>query len=162
MGLLITITQGFSNLDKINIGIIVLFLSVALFTLLHSLTKIRLDKNELFPTQIVFVRNLLSGIILVSIYFLVFQFNSLYIVFSPANFIFILLMGLDYGFSLFFWYKTLNYIKIGTATIINSLTPFATGFFSFIILGDPFTIFHFIGTVIIIFSIIMIVREESK
>ncbi len=161
-GLLITITQGFSNLLELNAGMLVLLLSVALFTFIHSLTKVKFDKNELFPTQIIFIRNLLSGIILLSIYFIIFPFDNFYEIIKPGNFIFILLMGLDYGFSLFFWYKTLTYIKIGTATIINSLTPFTAALFSFIILGDLFTIYHLIGTVIIIFSIIMIVREEKE
>ena len=161
IGLIITITQGFSNLLELNIGILILLLSVALFTFIHTLTKIKLDKNELFPTQIIFIRNLLSGIIILSIYLIIFPLENLHIILNPKNFIFILLMGLDYGFSLFFWYKTLTFIKIGTATIINSLTPFTTVLFSFIILGEVITIFHLIGTFIMIFSIVMIVREKE-
>ena len=160
-GLIITITQGFSNLLELNIGILILLLSVVLFTFIHTLTKVKLDKNELFPTQIIFIRNLLSGIIILSIYLIFFPLEDLHIILKPKNFIFILLMGLDYGFSLFFWYKTLTYIQIGTATIINSLTPFTTALFSFIILGYAFTIFHLIGTFIMIFSIVMIVREKE-
>ena len=160
-GLIITITQGFSNLLELNIGILILLLSVALFTFIHTLTKVKLDRNELFPTQIIFIRNLLSGIIILSIYLIFFPLEDLHIILNPKNFIFILLMGFDYGFSLFFWYKTLTYIQIGTATIINSLTPFTTVLFSFIILGDVITIFHLIGTFIMIFSIIMIVREKE-
>lgn len=160
-GLIITITQGFSNLLELNIGILILLLSVVLFTFIHTLTKVKLDKNELFPTQIIFIRNLLSGIIILSIYLIFFPLEDLHIILNPRNFIFILLMGLDYGFSLFFWYKTLTYIQIGTATIINSLTPFTTALFSFIILGYAFTIFHLIGTFIMIFSIVMIVREKE-
>ncbi|MFX0105984.1 MAG: DMT family transporter [Candidatus Hodarchaeota archaeon] len=161
-GLLITITQGFSNLLELNVGVLILILSVVLFTLIHTLTKEKFDKNQLFPTQIIFIRNLLSSITLISIYLIFFPFENLYVMINPRNFIFFLLMGLDYGFSLFFWYKTLTCIQIGTATIINSLTPFTAALFSFIILGDIFTIFHLIGTLIIIFSIIMIVREENK
>lgn len=160
-GLIFTITQGFSNILELNIGVLILLLSVALFTFIHTLTKVKLDKNELFPTQIIFIRNLLSGIIILSIYLIFFPLENLHIILNPKNFIFILLMGLDYGFSLFFWYKTLTYIQIGTATIINSLTPFTTVLFSFIILGDVFTIFHLIGTFIMIFSIVMIVREKE-
>ncbi|MFW9879101.1 MAG: EamA family transporter [Candidatus Thorarchaeota archaeon] len=71
-------------------------------------------------------------------------------------------MGLGYGFSLYFWYKTLTFILIGTATIVNSLTPFSTEFFFFIILGHCFTPFHLIGIIIIIISIIVIVREKEN
>lgn len=162
LGLFITITQGFSNLLELNLGVFILIGSVLLFTFIHTLTKEKFDKNELFPTQIIFIRNLLSGIILLSIYFIFFPLDNLYRMVNPRNFIFFLLMGVDYGFSLFFWYKTLTYLQIGTATIINSLTPFTTALFSFLILGDFFTIYHLIGTFIIIFSIFMIVREKEN
>ena len=71
-------------------------------------------------------------------------------------------MGCDWGFSLFFWYKTLSYIDIGKAGVINSLTPIITAFFSFLLLGELFTIFHLIGIVIVIISIYMIVREKKE
>ena len=71
-------------------------------------------------------------------------------------------MGLDYGFSLYFWYKTLSYIEIGKAGIINSITPIISAFFAFAILGEIFTIYHLIGMVIVIISIIVIVREKER
>ncbi|KKK84653.1 hypothetical protein LCGC14_2781180, partial [marine sediment metagenome] len=49
---------------------------------------------------------------------------------------------------------------IGKASVILSLTPIVSAFFSFIILGEIFTYFHLIGTVIVIFSITIIVREK--
>lgn len=70
-------------------------------------------------------------------------------------------MGVDYGFSLFLWYKTLTYIEIGKASIINSLTPIILAFFAWMILGEIFTIFHLFGTPIVIFSICIIVREKK-
>ncbi len=161
-GLIFTITLGFSNLVKLNIGVLILLISVALFTFIHTLTKVRFNKSELFPTQLIFIRNLMSGIILLVIYIIFFPLENLKIIFNPNNFAFFLLMGFDYGFSLYFWYKTLTFIQIGTATIINSLTPFTAAFFAYIILGDAFTIFHLIGIIIIIISIIMIVREKEN
>ena len=70
-------------------------------------------------------------------------------------------MGVDYGFSLFLWYKSLTYIEIGKASIVLSLTPIVSVFFSFIFLGEEFTLFHLIGTSIIIISIIIIVRQKK-
>ncbi|MFX1570512.1 MAG: DMT family transporter [Promethearchaeota archaeon] len=161
IGLIFALTQGFSNLDELNIGVLILFVSVALFTFIHTLTKIKFDKNEFYPTQIVFMRNLMSGILLLTSYLIFFPLENLNIVLNPNNFIFFLVMGLDYGFSLYLWYKTLTYLQIGTATVINSLTPFSAAFFSFIILGDVFTIYQLIGIIIIIISIIIIVREKE-
>jgi drug/metabolite transporter (DMT)-like permease len=162
LGLIIAISKGNLNLLEFNIGVVILITSVAIFTFIHTLTKIGLNRNELFSTQIVFFRNLLSGMILLLIYIIVFPLENLWIVVDPLNFLYFILMGLDYGFSLFFWYKTLSYIDIGKAAIINSITPIITAFFAFIILGEVFTIYHLIGLSIIIFSIVMIVREKEK
>lgn len=160
-GLIIAITQGGFNLIELNLGVLLLLFSVGLFTLVHTLTKTSFEKNELFASQVVFIRNLFSGILLTFLYFIIFPLENLAIVFNPNYFPFFILMGLDYGISLFLWYKTLTYIQIGKASIINSLTPIVSSFFSFVFLGEIFTVFHLIGTIIIIFSIIMIVKERK-
>jgi len=160
-GVYIAITQGSFNLLEFNIGVLILLIDVALFTLVHTFTKSRFDRNELSPIQVVFIRSLLSGIILFSTYFIFFPLDRINIVFNPDYFIYYLLMGLDYSVSLFLWYKTLSYIQIGKAGVLNSVTPIITALFSWIILGDIFTIFHLIGMVIIIISIYMIVREKK-
>jgi len=162
IGLFIAISQGSFNFLEFNMGISILIISVALFTLIHTLTKIGLDKNELFSTQIVFFRNLISGVILFFTYITIFPLSNLLIILDPYNFLFFVLMGLVYGFSLYFWYKTLSYIEIGKAGIINSSTPIISAFFASIILGEIFTIYHLIGMIIVIFSIIMIVRQRKK
>ncbi|MFX1494872.1 MAG: DMT family transporter [Promethearchaeota archaeon] len=162
IGLIIAITQGSFNLLEFNVGVVLLLISVALFTLVHAFTKSAFDRNELFPTQVVFIRNLCSGIILTLVYLVIFPMENFLLLLDFDNFIFFLLMGLDYGFSLFFWYKTISHIQIGKAGIINSLTPIVSAFFSFIFLGEIFTVFHLIGTIIIIISIFMIVRARSR
>jgi drug/metabolite transporter (DMT)-like permease len=161
-GLILAITQASFNLLEFNLGVIILTISVALFTLIHTFTKSGFDRNELFPTQVVFIRNLMSGIILFVVYILIFPIENLRIILEFENFIFFLLMGIDYGVSLYVWYKTLTYIQIGKASIINSLTPIVTAFFSWIILGEIFTVYHLIGTGIIILSIYFIVREKKE
>jgi len=162
IGLIIAITKGSFNLLEFNMGVVILLISVALFTFVHAFTKSAFDRNELFPTQVVFIRNLCSGIILTLVYLVIFPKENFLLLLDFDNFLFFILMGLDYGFSLFFWYKTISYIQIGKAGIINSLTPIVSAFFSFIFLGEIFTIFHLIGTIIIIISIFMIVREKGK
>ena len=161
LGVYIAITQGSFDLLEFNIGVLILLIDVALFTLVHTFTKSRFDRNELSPIQVVFIRSLLSGIILFSTYFIFFPLDRINIVFNPNYFIYFILMGLDYSVSLFLWYKTLSYIQIGKAGVINSVTPIITALFAWIILGDIFTIFHLIGMVIIIISIYMIIREKK-
>jgi drug/metabolite transporter (DMT)-like permease len=161
-GLILAITEGSFNLLEFNLGVVILTVSVALFTLIHTFTKSGFDRNELFPTQVVFIRNLVSGIILFMLYILIFPIQNLQILFEFENFIFFLVMAIDYGFSLFLWYKTLTYIQIGKASFINSLTPVSTAVFSFLILGNILTIYHLVGTLIIIVSIYFIVREKKE
>ena len=161
-GVLLSVTQGSFDVLSLNIGVIILVLTVFLFTIIHSLTKIGLQKNEIFSSQVVFIRNLFSGILLISTYFLFFPLENIRILLNPENLIFFLLMGIDYGFSLFLWYKALTYFHIGKITIIGTLSPIATAFFSFIFLGEIFTWYHLIGTIIIIFSIIMIIRQKEE
>ncbi|MEJ2296293.1 MAG: EamA family transporter, partial [Candidatus Lokiarchaeota archaeon] len=63
---------------------------------------------------------------------------------------------------LFCWYKTLSYLDVSKATIILSPTPIVTAIFASFILGEVFTIFHLIGTILVIISIYAIVRQKQK
>ncbi|MFX0012241.1 MAG: EamA family transporter, partial [Candidatus Hermodarchaeota archaeon] len=88
--------------------------------------------------------------------------SNLLLLFDPLNFAFFIIMSVDYGLSLYLWYKALTYIEIGKTTIIMSLTPIVSSVFSFLILGEVFTPFHLIGIIIVIFSIIMIVKGKKS
>jgi len=161
LGLFIAITKGFTNLDELNLGVPIILLAVTIFTITHAFTKSGLDRNEISPIQVVFIRNVLSGIILLLIYLIFFPLEGLITVFSPEYLIYPFVMGLDWAFSLMFWYRTLSYISIGKAGVIMSLTPITSAFFSWIILGDQITYFHLIGIAMVIVSIYMIVREKK-
>lgn len=71
-------------------------------------------------------------------------------------------MGIFYGFDLLFWYKSLSYLDFSKAAVVVSPMPLLTALFATIILGETFTIFHLIGALIIISSIIMIVRQKKE
>ena len=160
-GLFLAITEGFRYVVKFDMGVLILISSVVLFTLVHTITKAGFDRSEIFPTQVVFIRTLLSSFILIIFYAIFFPIDNFLIVITDNNLSFFLIMGIDYGLSLYVWYKTLTYIEIGKAAIVISFTPIISAFFSFILLGETFTIFHLIGTVIVIFSILMIVRKKK-
>ncbi|MEJ2251496.1 MAG: DMT family transporter [Candidatus Lokiarchaeota archaeon] len=115
-GVTLAITKGNFTLIAFNVGVIILIIDVAIFTFLHTLTKFAFDRNELTAFQVVFLRNFISGIILISTYFLFFPLKNVSILINPNNYIFFILMGLDYGFSLYTWYKTLS--VIGSIAII--------------------------------------------
>jgi drug/metabolite transporter (DMT)-like permease len=161
LGLFIAITQGFFDLLEFNLGVLIILLAVIIFTITHTFTKSGFDRNEISPIQVVFIRNVLSGIILLSTHFLFFPIEDLIMIFKPEYLIYPFVMGCDWGLSLWFWYRTLSYISIGKAGVIMSLTPITSAFFSWMILGDEITYFHLIGITIVIVSIYMIVKEKK-
>ena len=70
-------------------------------------------------------------------------------------------MGLAYGLGLFCWYKVLAYLGTSKGTAMTSGTPIVTIIFATIILNEIFTIFHIIGTLLVIFSVLMIVKPRK-
>ncbi|MFX0057212.1 MAG: DMT family transporter [Candidatus Hodarchaeota archaeon] len=166
LGLFIAITQFSFDLNNLNfdiiLGVLVLLIITCLWMFGHTITKPIFNRKEVSPTQMVFIRNFLSGIMLFSTYFIFYPIENLVLFFDPINQFYFITMGAVYATGLFCWYKTLSYLDVSKATIIFSPTPIVTAIFSLIILGEIFTIFHFIGTTLVIFSIIMIVKQKES
>ncbi len=127
----------------------------------HTLTKPLFSRNEATPIQMVFIRNSISAIVLISTYLLIFT-PEFSIFIEPGNMLFFFLMGTVYGAGLICWYKTLSYLDVSKATTVFAPTPISSALFATVILGENFTIAHLIGTAIIILSIIIIVNQKSK
>jgi len=164
LGLFLAIAQGSLSTSynfDIVIGVIILLSITILWMFGHTLTKSMFDRNEMTPTQMVFLRNFISGIFLISIYFIIFPVDSLSPFNNPVNIFFFIAMGVVYGSGLFCWYKTLSYLDVSKATIIISPTPIVTSIFASFILGELFTVFHLIGTFLVILSIIIIVKQKE-
>lgn len=163
-GLFIAVSQGSFTSSfnfEIVMGVLILLFITILWMLGHTLTKSMFDRNEMTPTQMVFVRNFISGIILISMYFILFPVENLSLFNNPVNVFFFIAMGVVYGSGLFCWYKTLSYLDVSKATIIISPTPIVTSLFASFILGEIFTLFHLIGTFFVIISIIVIVKQKA-
>jgi len=145
LGLIIAITQGsFISFDSNTIsGVLILLLITCLWMFGHTVTKPIFIREEATPTQMVFLRNLLSGSILIFIYFLFFPISNLNLLL------------------LFCWYKTLSYLDVSKATMLFSPTPLITAIFATLFLGENFTIFHLIGTIIVVISLIIIINHKS-
>lgn len=163
-GLAISITQFFTLINISNsilIGVGILLLITFLWMVGHTLTKPIFSRNEATPIQMVFIRNFLSGLILISTYLIIFT-PDLTIFIEPANLLFFFTMGSVYGAGLVCWYFTLSYINVSKATTIFSPTPLTSAIFATLILRENFTIAHLIGTILIIISIIMIVNQKDN
>ncbi|MFX0047429.1 MAG: DMT family transporter [Candidatus Hermodarchaeota archaeon] len=164
IGLAIAITQGSFAINNFSIeiisGIFILLVITCLWMYGHTITKPVFKTNEITPIQMVFVRNFLSGIMLLFVYTMTFQISNLSLLLEPINQFYYIIFGLIYGLGLFCWYNTLSYLDVSKATIIFSPTPIITAIFSTIILGSAYTVFHLIGTFLVIISIYVIVRQK--
>jgi drug/metabolite transporter (DMT)-like permease len=109
----------------------------------------------------VFIRNIISGVILLLTYLLIFT-PDLKVFIEPDNLSFFFLMGSVYGAGLVCWYKTLSYLDVSKATVVFSPTPITSAIFATIILGEVFTLAHFLGTILVIVSIIIIVLQKRS
>lgn len=161
-GLILAVTQGTFNLLELNLGVVVLLILSSVWMLAHTMTKPIFDRKEATPSQVVFIRNSIGGIILFTIYFIFFPVQTLTGLSNPLFIFWGFAMGLTYSIGLFFWYKTLQNLEVGKASILVSPTPIATAIYATILLGEIFTVYHLIGTGIIIFSIVMIVKPRKK
>jgi len=166
LGLIFAISQGSFNLLTLSLdilsGVLIMLLITCLWMFGHSITKPVFDRDEATPTQMVFIRNFLSGIILFSTYFLFFPFKNISLLFVPINQLYYISMGVVYGAGLYCWYKTLSYLDVSKATILFSPTPIITAIFAALFVGKQFTIFHFIGSVIVILSIVIIAMQKNN
>ncbi len=88
-GLIFAITQGSFNILTLSLdilsGVLIMLLITCLWMFGHSITKPIFDRDEATPTQMVFIRNFLSGIILFSTYFLFFPMKNISLLFIPIN-----------------------------------------------------------------------------
>lgn len=160
-GLTLAITQGSFNLLEFNVGVVIMLITATLWMLAHAITKPIFGKKEATPIQMVFVRNLLSGAILISTYFIFYPIENIGLLFVPINIFYYIIMGIVYGFDLFCWYKVLSFFDVSKASVLAAPTPIITALFA-IFLGEIFTIFHLIGSTIIIVSIYFIVRDKGS
>ena len=158
-GLILAVTQGSFNLLEFNAGVLILLLLACIWVFTHTISKPMLNRKEATAIQMVCMRNVIGGLILIMTYLLFFPQGNLHIFSDPLNYFWFFTMGIVYGSGLFCWYKTLTYLDISKASILVAPTPIITAIFAIIFLRENFTIYHLIGTIIVMFSIIMIVRE---
>jgi drug/metabolite transporter (DMT)-like permease len=160
IGLILAVTKGTFNLLEINLGVLILILLASLWMLAHTLTKPIFQKKEGFPSQIVFIRNIIGALILFIIFFGIFPIQVITQLSNLSVIGWGFLMGATYGIGLYFWYTTLKYLDVSRASIIVSATPIVTALFATLFLGEIFTIFHLLGMIIVIVSIIIIMRQK--
>ena len=161
LGLLFAVTQGTFNLLVLNIGVLILFISVIMWTQAHALTnRFFFETKESTTIQMCFMRNVISGLFLAFTYFIFFPLENVNLLLDSINLFFIILMGISYGTALFCWYKLLSYLGTSKSSVMASGDVIITIIFATILLGEFLTIYHIIGAIIVIISVIMIVKTR--
>jgi len=153
--MILAITQGQFYLLQINIGVILILICAAIWMIGHSCTKPYLVYGKTSSSEIIIMRNLFTAVILVSAYFILFG-NQIILIFNPQFAYFFIIMGAIYGTNLFFWYKLIGCVDVSIATILITPQLVVTAFFGSIYLGETFTIYHLLGLIIMMVSIVII------
>lgn len=161
-GLFLAVTQGSFNIFELNSGVLILLSVAGIWMFAHALTKPMLDRHEISSIQLVCVRNTISSIFLFSTYFLFYPLENVNILLNPISLFWGILMGGVYGVGLYLWYKCLENINVSKATIIVSGNLLFTVIFAMLLLGEVFTIFHLMGAILVIISIIVIVNQKKE
>jgi drug/metabolite transporter (DMT)-like permease len=159
-GLILAVTEGTFNVLELNLGVIIILCLSLIWMLAHTFTKPIFSRKEGYPSQIVFIRNIIGAIVLFTTFLIIFPIELITMLSNPIVILWGFLMGATYGIGLYFWYTTLKYLDVAKASILLSPTPIVTAIFATLLLGEVFTIFHFIGMIIVITSIIIIMREK--
>ena len=161
-GLTIAITQGSFNLIEFNLGVIILIITAMLWMFAHAITRPVLETKEITPFQLVFIRNTISGIILFTSYLIFRGTHTFNLLIDPINLYNFILMGIVYGIDLSCYYLALSYIKITKVSILMAPSLIITTIFAAIFLSEVFTLFHLIGSIIVIISIVIIIKLKEK
>jgi len=162
-GLVIAVTQGNFNLLELNLGVLMILLCAAIWMFGHSSSRPYLRNGITFSSELVLWRNIFTSIILIISYVLIFGIEKfIFLVSIPEHIYSYFVGGLIYGLNVFFWYQIIKYLKISIGTILITPQVIVTAFFGSIFLNEPFTIYHVIGLIIIISSIIVINYDSKK
>ena len=161
-GLFLAVTHGSFALLELNIGFIVLLSVAGIWMFTHAISKPMLDRKEITSIQFVCIRNFISSIFLISTYFIFFPLENTELLLNPTTMSWGILMGSIYGIGLYMWYKTLENINVSKATIITSCNLIFTAIFATVFLSEIFTIFHLLGTILIVISIFLIVNPMKN
>ncbi len=161
-GLIVAVTQGSFNVLELNLGVIIMLITVTLWMSSHAITRPYLEKKQISTFQLIFIRNAITGSLLLGSYLILRGYHFFNLLLNPINMFSFILMGMFYGVDLYCYYKSLSYIRITKVSILMAPSLIITNLFATIFLSEVFTLFHLIGAVIILLSIIVIIKLKEK
>ncbi len=149
-GLILAVTQGKFYLLEVNMGVLIIIGCSAIWMFGHTCSKPYLENKLIISSELVVWRNMFTGVILLLTYPFIFGIEKLNLIFDPLNAFYYIIGGALYGLNVFCWYQIIKYLDINMGTILITPQLIITAFFGYIILGEPFTIYHLLGLIIIL------------
>lgn len=160
-GMTLAITQGALNVLEVNLGVLLVLICAIIWMLGHTCSKPYLSNDLITSSELLIARNLITAIVLIGSYLILFG-EQIAIILVPSHAFFYIIMGLIYGSNLFCWYQIIKHLNISIASIVISPQIIITSLLGTIWLGEPFTIYHLVGLIIIIGCIIGINWQSKK
>lgn len=159
-----TISKGTFNALEINAGTVILVIVPLIWTMGHTMTKTMLKEKIYYPSQVIFLRTAFSSVILISVYFVLLQnpWSTWSLLFDWQNLINVIAVGLAYLIGHIFWYNAIKNIDMAIASAIQAPQPIITTTLAAIFLSEVLYVYHVIGLIIIVTSILLILREKKK
>jgi drug/metabolite transporter (DMT)-like permease len=162
VALIYTLTLGTFNIGVVNIGTLVLFLMPILWTIGHSVTKPILQQELVEPSQVIYIRTLVSMVFLL-VFFIIFNpISDLFLFFDWSNILFMFLIGLSYVIGHYGWYSSIKHIDLALSSAIQAPQPILTSFLAFLILKSTIELYHYIGLVVVFIAILIILYDKHR
>ncbi|MHA1371570.1 MAG: EamA family transporter, partial [Promethearchaeota archaeon] len=105
-------TLGTWQINKINLGFIVLLIAPIMWNVGHSMSKKFLEQATISSPQLVFIRTGISSIILGILYIITNGGSTAWQIANPKYLLFMSLMGLNYLVQHYFLYKAMQRIEL--------------------------------------------------
>ena len=162
VGLFYTLTSGTFKPGEINYGTLILFTMPILWTIGHSLTKPLLQQELIVPSQIIYIRTLISTVVLGIFTFILNPLSDIMLFFNWNNLLFMFLISLSYAVGHYGWYTSIKNIDLALSSAIQAPQPILTSILALIFLGNTLELYHYVGLTVIFLSILVILYDKQR
>ncbi len=157
-------TKGTFQLGELSVGVLVLLVPPAMWSVGHAMSKKLLSARVVSATQMTAIRTTVSGAILGVVYLAVTRGSSAWQIIDGSHLLFMFLMGANYAMIHFTWYKALQRIDMNLATGIGIPSPIVTALLAAPILGSTIQWYHVVGmiwTFLGLFGLLYVGRHQA-
>ncbi len=147
-------TEGTWLLSDFSIWFGLALIVPFLWSIAHVIIKNTIDTSPITPSQITFIRVLISSLVLFGISSLVNNTDNVLKGLMNPEFLFIgFLMGIVYYIELIIWFYAVKHIEVSVASTITTPTPLITMIFALLLLKEPIGFYHIIAMIIVFTSL---------